>query len=120
MSRPKTIAEYIKNQPKEIQSRLQQVRKAVRAGAPGGKEAIKWSMPAISYEWILVMYGSFKSHITFAPTPSVIKAFKKDLTKYKTGKGTVQFAHDKPIPVGLITRMTKLRVKEAKAGSKWM
>jgi uncharacterized protein YdhG (YjbR/CyaY superfamily) len=120
MSKQKTIAAYIKNEPREIQARLQQMRKAIKEAAPGAKEDIKWGMPAFSYDTILVMFGAFKKHIGFYPTPAAMKGLKAALAKYKTGRGSVQFPNDKPLPVGLIKRMTKARVKEAKNGEKWM
>ena len=118
--KPKTIEEYIYAAPAEINERLWKLHEAIRSAAPGAKEELKWSMPAYSYHKILVTFAVFKKHIGFFPMPSAIKAFKKELTSYETAKGSVQFPHDKPLPLALIKKIIKFRVKESKVGTiKW-
>ena len=70
-------------------------------------------MPAYSYERILVTFAVFKNHIGFYPTPSAVEAFAKSLTKYKTATGSIQFPLDQPLPLSLITKITKFRVKQS-------
>jgi uncharacterized protein YdhG (YjbR/CyaY superfamily) len=116
-----SVSSYIAKFPKDIQARLELMRKTISACAPGAKESMKWSMPAFSYKRILVVYAGFKNHIGFYPTPSPIRAFEKDLKKYKHSKGSVQFPHDKPLPLPLIRKITKFRIKESKEKDvKWM
>ena len=118
--KPKTIKEYIYAAPAEVQERLWKLHESIRAAAPGAAESLKWSMPAYSYQKILVTFAVFKKHIGFYPMPSAIKAFAKVLTKYKTAEGSVQFPHDKPMPLTLIKRIVRFRVKESKEGAiKW-
>jgi len=118
--KPKTIEEYIYAAPAELLERLWKLHECIRTAAPGATEALKWSMPAYSYQKILVTFAVFKKHIGFYPMPSAIKAFTKELTTYKTAKGSVQFPHDKPLPLGLIKRIVRFRVKESKEGAiKW-
>jgi uncharacterized protein YdhG (YjbR/CyaY superfamily) len=77
-------------------------------------------MPAYSYQKILVTFAVFKHHIGFYPMPSAIEAFAKDLSKYNTAKGSVQFPLDKPLPLPLIRKIVKFRVKESVEGTiKW-
>jgi len=77
-------------------------------------------MPAYSYQKILVTWAVFRHHIGFYPMPSAIKAFDKDLKKYKTAQGSVQFPLDQKLPVPLIKKIVKFRVKESKDGTiKW-
>jgi len=111
--KPKTITEYINNAPKEAQDKLREMRMCIRMSAPDAQESIKWGMPAFSYQRILVMFAGYKHHIGFYPTPSALKAFAQKLSKYKTAKGSIQFPLDQPLPVPLIRRMTKFRVKES-------
>jgi len=119
-SKPTTIEEYISTAPVEIQDKVYKLHECIRAAAPGAVENIKWRMPAYSYQKILVTFVVFKHHIGFYPMPSAIKAFKKDLAKYKTAAGSIQFPHDKPLPLSLITKIVKFRVKESKEGTiKW-
>ncbi|CAN5438591.1 DUF1801 domain-containing protein [soil metagenome] len=111
--KPQNIEAYIEAAPQEVQERLYQLHTCIRAAAPGAKEELKWSMPAYSYQRILVTFAIFKNHIGFYPTPSAVEAFAKNLTKYKTAKGSIQFPHDKPLPLTLISKITKFRVQES-------
>src|SRR6187399_854382 len=118
--KPKTIEEYIDAAPAEVQERSWELHECIRSAAPGATEALKWRMPAYSYQKILVTFAIFKKHIGFYPMPSAIKAFAKDLTKYNTAQGSVQFPLDKPLPIALIKKIVKFRVKESKEGIiKW-
>jgi uncharacterized protein YdhG (YjbR/CyaY superfamily) len=111
--RPTSIAQYISLHPKPARARLRQMRALVAAAAPGAKQEIKWGMPAFSRDRILVMYGGFKQHIGFFPTPSAIRAFKKELAGFKVSSATIQFPLDAPLPKALIRRITKFRVQES-------
>jgi uncharacterized protein YdhG (YjbR/CyaY superfamily) len=118
--KPKTIEEYIYSAPADVQEKLWNLHECIMTAAPGATEGLKWSMPAYSYLKILVTFAVFKNHIGFYPMPSAIKAFAKELTKYKTAEGSVQFPHDKPLPLTLIKRIVRFRVKESKEGNlKW-
>lgn len=117
-SKPTTITEYISSAPKDTKKKLREMRTTIKAGAPGAVESLKWSMPAFSYSRILVTFAVFKNHIGFYPTPSAITKFKKDLTKYKTAKGSIQFPLDKPLPLPLIKRITAFRAKELRTEDK--
>jgi len=118
--KPTTIEEYIEAAPEEAQAKLKQLHQTIRRAAPGAKESLKWSMPAYSFQKILVTFAIFKNHIGFYPMPSAIKAFAKELTKFNTAKGSVQFPLDQKLPVSLISKMVRFRVKESKEGTiKW-
>jgi len=116
----KTVDEFIQAAPKEAQSKLRQMRAAIRACAPGAVEGLKYGLPAFSYKRILVVYAAHSQHIGFYPTPSAISAFKKELSKYKTAKGSIQFPLDKPLPLPLIREITAFRVRESlEKDGKW-
>lgn len=118
--KPTTIEGYIKVASPGLQKRLWQLHKAIRLTAPGATESLKWRMPAYSYEKILVTWAAFKNHIGFYPMPSAITAYAKELKKFNTARGSVQFPHDKPLPLPLIKKIVKFRVKENKEGTiKW-
>jgi len=118
--KPKTIEEYIYAAPAEVQERLWRLHETIKAAAPGSTENLKWGMPAYSYQKILVTFKAWKNHIGFYPMPSALKAFSKDLKDYKTAEGSVQLAHNKPLPLPLIKKIVKFRVKESKEGTiKW-
>jgi uncharacterized protein YdhG (YjbR/CyaY superfamily) len=119
-TRPESIAEYIKAAPKETQKKLREMRACIRTAAPGAEESMKWGMPTFSYQRILVIFAAFKHHIGFFPTPSAVKAFGKNLSEFKTGKGTIQFPLEKPLPLSLIRKITKFRVRESlERDGKW-
>ena len=110
---PKSITEYINAAPKEARKKLREMRACIRTSAPGAKESLKWGMPAFSYRRILVMFAAFKHHIGFYPTPSAVRAFANDLSKFATAKGSIQFPLEKPLPLALIRKITAFRVRES-------
>jgi uncharacterized protein YdhG (YjbR/CyaY superfamily) len=112
--KPKTVSEYIAAAPKEARPHLRELRALLKKAAPKARETLKWGNPAFEEGRILFAYSAFKSHLNFMPTPSTIKAFKKDLAKYKTGMGTVQLPYDRPLPKALIRNLALYRVKELK------
>jgi uncharacterized protein YdhG (YjbR/CyaY superfamily) len=117
----KTVDEYIANAPKIAQAKLKQLRATILASAPKATEAMKWGNPTVSYHRILVAYAAYKHHLNFMPTPRVVKEFAKDLKTYKTGKGTVHFPYDTPLPLPLIRKMTKRRAQQSiEEDAKWM
>jgi uncharacterized protein YdhG (YjbR/CyaY superfamily) len=109
---PLTIDEYIASFPKETQVLLEQVRSTIRKAAPDAEETISYAIPTFRLNGNLVHFAAFKHHIGFYSTPSGTAAFQKELANYKQGKGSVQFPNDKPLPLALITRIVKFRVKE--------
>ena len=119
-ARPQSITEYINAAPKEARTKLREMRACIRAAAPGARESLKWGMPAFSYRRILVTFAGFKHHIGFYPTPSAVKAFAKQLTKFTTAKGSIQFPLEKPLPLPLIRKITAFRVRESiEEDGKW-
>jgi len=116
---PATNDEYIAGFPAGIQQLLEQVRATIKKAAPEAEETISYGMPAFRYQGRgLVYFSAFKAHIGFYPIPSGMKAFKKELSSYKTGKSSVQFPLDEPMPLKLITDIVKFRVKENLAKAK--
>ena len=110
LKQPTTIDEYIADFPHDVQPLLEKVRAAIRKGAPKATEKISYRMPTFVQEGNLIHYAGYDRHIGIYPGSRPIEAFKDELTKYKTSKGTVQLPLDKPIPVGLIGRITKFCV----------
>jgi uncharacterized protein YdhG (YjbR/CyaY superfamily) len=116
-----TIDEYIDAAPKEAQKHLRAIRAILKKAAPKAKEAMKWGSPVFEEKRILFAFAAFKSHMNFMPTPSAMIPFEDDLAKYKTGKGSIQFPYDQPLPKTLIRKIAALRVKELREKDvKWM
>lgn len=112
-AKPKNIDEYIATFPEHTQIILEEVRAAIRAAAPEAKEAISYAMPTFKLNGNLVHFAGYKNHIGFYATPTGHTAFTKELSKYKQGKGSVQFPIDQPMPLKLITDIVKYRVRES-------
>jgi uncharacterized protein YdhG (YjbR/CyaY superfamily) len=107
-----TIDEYISSFPKNIQKMLGDVRSVIRKIAPDSVEAISYGIPTFKLNGNLVHFAAFKNHIGFYPAPNGIEEFEKELSVYKQGKGSVQFPVDKPLPLDLISKIVKYRVKK--------
>ena len=118
LSKPQNIDEYIEGFPADVQTALKKVRLAISKAAPKAEEIISYQMPAFKYYGNLVYFAGWKTHIGFYPVSSAIKAFEKELSVYDGAKGTVKFPLEKPMPLGLISRMVKFRVKENLAKAK--
>ncbi len=108
---PTTIDEYIADFPRDVQPLLEKVRAAIRKAAPKAKEAIKYRMPTYVLEGNLIHFAGYNQHIGLYPGSRPIENFRDELTQYETSKGTVRLPLDKPIPVGLIGKITKFCVK---------
>lgn len=112
-TKPDDIEEYIAGFPKSVQKILEQVRATIKKAAPEAEETISYAMPAFTLQGrYLVYFAAFKNHIGFYPAPVGNEAFKKVFSAYKTGKGSVQFPLDKPMPLDLITKIVKCRIDE--------
>lgn len=111
--KPTTVEAYIAAAPKEARKRLREIRACIRKSAPGAKESLKWGMPSFSYHRVLVTYAAHKQHIGFYPTSSGVRNFTKELSKYVTSRGAIQFPYSKPLPTTLIRKITAFRVKES-------
>jgi uncharacterized protein YdhG (YjbR/CyaY superfamily) len=111
---PTTIDEYIATWPADIRDKLLSIRETIKKAAPKAEEAISYNMPTFKQDGYLVYFAAFKNHIGFFPVPSGMKAFEKELSKYKTGKGSVQFPFDQPLPLSLVAKIVKFRLLENK------
>src|ERR1700721_174793 len=99
------IDQYIASFPEDIQRRLTQIRRIIKKAAPDAKETIKYSMPTFTLNGNLVYFAAFNHHIGFYPVPTGLESFKKELAGYKTGKNSIHFPFDKPLPEGLINNV---------------
>jgi uncharacterized protein YdhG (YjbR/CyaY superfamily) len=112
MTKPTTFEEYLVAFPAETQKMLVQLRETIKKSAPEAEEVISYGMPSFRQNGQLLYFAGFKNHIGFYPLMTGVEAFKTELSSYKWGKGSIQFPLQKPLPLGLITRIVKFRVKE--------
>ncbi|WP_421945950.1 iron chaperone [Pedobacter sp.] len=108
---PTTIDEYIALFPAKTQEILQQVRETIQNAVPNANEVISYKMPAFKQNTVLVYFAAYQKHIGFYPTGSGINAFQNEFGDYKWSKGAVQFPIDKPMPLDLISRITKFKAE---------
>jgi uncharacterized protein YdhG (YjbR/CyaY superfamily) len=108
----KDFDEYAERFPKDVQQLLRKMRQTIRKVAPQAKETISYSMPAFRLDGMLVWFAAHASHIGFYPGASAIARFKKELSGYRSAKGSVQFPFDEPLPLSLVTRIVEYRVNE--------
>jgi uncharacterized protein YdhG (YjbR/CyaY superfamily) len=115
-----TVDDYIATFPKSVQGVLESVRETIQQAAPEATEKISYGMPTFDLHGVLVHFAAFKNHIGFYATPTGHAQFQKALSKYKCGKGSVQFPLSEKMPLELIGKMVTFRVKEnlAKAREK--
>jgi uncharacterized protein YdhG (YjbR/CyaY superfamily) len=109
-----SIDDYIAGFPPETRAVLNQIRAIIREAAPTATEGISYAMPTFDLNGHhLVHFAGFAKHVGFYPVPSGIEAFKEEFKPYKTGKGSVQFPLDRPLPTDLIRRIVEYRVAES-------
>ena len=108
----KTVDQYISSFPPEVQNILRKIRTAVRRAAPGAEETISYRIPSYTLQGKLIYFAAFKKHIGFYPRVTGIAKFKRELSAYEGAKGSVKFPLNKPVPLALISRIVKFRVKE--------
>lgn len=108
--KPTTINEYIGSFPNDVQRILEEIRMTIQKAAPDAKEKISYSMPAFDQNGIVVYFAAFKNHIGLYALPSGHETFKEELSKYKSGKGSVQFPLNEPMPFALITKIVKFNL----------
>ncbi len=106
------VDEYIAGFPKDIQNILEDIRATIRKAAPEAEETIKYAMPTFTLKGNLVHFAAYKNHIGFYPAPRGIEAFKKELSAFAGAKGSVRFPIKNPVPLGLISKIVKFRVKK--------
>ena len=109
-----SIDDYIESQPAAVQKKLTSIRRLVHQVAPEAQEKISYQMPAFALDGNLVYFAAHANHIGFYPGSAnvVFTTFKKELARYKSGKGSIQFPLEEALPLELIKRIVKFRVEE--------
>jgi uncharacterized protein YdhG (YjbR/CyaY superfamily) len=120
-TKPSTVDEYIAAAPQEAQEKLHEIRAILKKVAPKAAETLKWGSPVFEEGRILFSYSAHKSHLNFSPTGPAMEPFGEALAKFKTGKDTIQFPYDKPLPKGLIRRIAAYRARQVReSDAHWM
>lgn len=106
------VDDYIEDFADEIKERLLQLRQLIKSSVPEVEEYISYGMPAYNYNGILIYFSAFKNHIGLFSVPNKHPNFIEKFRPYKSGKGSVQFPHNKPLPIDFIKEILEFRVNE--------
>jgi uncharacterized protein YdhG (YjbR/CyaY superfamily) len=110
---PKAVSQYLARVPEPARGPLRKIREAIRSVVPReAAETISYGIPAFKHKRVLVWYAAFSDHCSLFPTAAVVAEFKDELKNYSTSKGTIHFPLSKPMPLGLIKKVVKARVKQ--------
>ena len=111
--KPKTIDEYLAALSDDKQAALEKLRRTIRAAAPKAEECISYQLPAFRLNGMLVAFGATAKHCAFyLMSSSTVEAHKDELKDYDTGKGTIRFQPDNPLPAALVRKLVKARIAE--------
>jgi uncharacterized protein YdhG (YjbR/CyaY superfamily) len=113
---PRTIDQYIAAFPKAVQAILKKMRQTIRKAAPRAEETISYGIPTFRLNGrYLIYFAAYTRHVAVYPAPIGAPEFGDALASYVSGKGTLRFPLDRPIPYALITRVVKYRIRENQA-----
>lgn len=117
MAAPASVEEYLVALPERQRVALGMLRKTIKAAAPGVTEAISYGMPAFKLNGrFLVSYAAFRNHCSLFPASEAVReALGEELKPYFTGKGTIRFSADEPLPGALVKRIVQVRIEEIAA-----
>ena len=109
------VDEYLAGVPKEARATLNKLRKTIKAAAPMAAEVISYQMPMYKHHGMVIGFAAFKDHCSIFPGAAVMDAYKEELKRYDTSKGTIRFPGNKPLPATLVKKLVKARIKENEA-----
>jgi uncharacterized protein YdhG (YjbR/CyaY superfamily) len=119
--KPSNVDEYIDAAAPIAQEKLREIRSILKKVAPNATEMLKWGSPVFLEKRILFSFSAFKNHLNFMPTGPAMKPFEEELSEFATGKDTIQFPYDRPLPTTLIQRIAEYRIKDVRENdAKWM
>jgi uncharacterized protein YdhG (YjbR/CyaY superfamily) len=114
MAAPASVEDYLAALPEEPRAALEKLRKTIKAAAPAATETISYQMPTFKLRGrFLVSYAAYKNHCSLFPaTEAMFEGFGEELKPYFSGKGTIRFTTDKPLPSALVRKIVKTRIEE--------
>lgn len=109
----RSIDEYIRTFPEDVQKKLEKIRQTIRKVAPDAEETISYEMPTFQLDGsYLIYFAGWKNHISLYPVPSTEKTLHEELAPYLSGKGTAKFPLKKPVPYDLVEKIVEYRLRE--------
>ena len=110
--KPESVDAYVSGFPPDVQTILGRLRTTVRSLLPDARETISYGIPTYKRNGAVVYFAAFKAHIGFYPPVRGDAALEKAVARYAGDKGNLRFPLDEPMPLALIERIVKLRVKQ--------
>jgi uncharacterized protein YdhG (YjbR/CyaY superfamily) len=114
------VRTYLESLPASSRRELKKMRAAIRSVAPKAVEEMAYGIPVFKLDGrALVYYGAWKHHTSLYPiTPRTTRAHAAAVRGYETGKGTIRFPLDEPMPVALVKRLVKTRMAELRENAR--
>jgi len=113
MKRDRAVDHYIARAPAPARPMMRALRTAIASAVPrDAAETISYRIPAVKRERVLVWFAAFRDHCSLFPGASIVARFKEDLEPYKTSKGTIQFPIERRLPVALVKKIVRARVRD--------
>jgi uncharacterized protein YdhG (YjbR/CyaY superfamily) len=112
------VDQYLAGVPAEARATLEKLRKTIKAAAPMASEGISYQMPMYKHHGMVIGFAAFKDHCSIFPGAAVMDAYKEELGRYDTSKGTIRFPASKPPSAALVKKLVKARIKENESRSK--
>jgi uncharacterized protein YdhG (YjbR/CyaY superfamily) len=116
--KPKSVDDYLaKVKHADKRAALQRLRAIIRAAAPKAEEGINYRIPTFRQHGMLVGFGATRNHCSFyLLSNSTVADHKDELAGYDTSTGTIRFQPEAPLPVALVRKLVKARIKENESG----
>ncbi len=120
MNLHETVPDYIAHAPARARRPLRQLRAAIRAASPGITERISYQIPTFDLDGRRCLYiAGYEQHVSLYPvTPAIVDKHGPAIASYRSGKGTLRFPLDAPLPLALVHRIIKTRIDECRATSR--
>jgi uncharacterized protein YdhG (YjbR/CyaY superfamily) len=108
-AKPKTIDDYLARLSDDKRAALERLRRIIKAAVPGAEEGISYQIPAFRLDgkWF-VWFGAAANHCAIYGVGGTLA---DELKRYDTsGKGTIRFHPDHPLPAALVKKLVKARI----------
>jgi len=114
MKPPRTVSDYLAAAPPKTRAALKQLRAAIKGAAPGITERISYGIIGFAFEGrSLLGLAGWKHYVSIYPMTGAMAArLGAAIAPYRSGKATLRFPLTAPMPVALVRRLARLRVKE--------
>ena len=106
-----TVEAYIAAAPRDVRGKLRELRAVIRRTAPAASERISYGMPFYDYKGRLVYFAAAKAHIGLYIPPPIIQRHRRELAVFETTKSAVHLPIGEKLPLGLIRKLVKARMR---------